>query len=82
MVLKEKYESQHDFLKSFFFCQTRNHMLVNKPVNKNDMRDIIILISFHHSTVLLCISIAFTLFHFCLPLVCVFHFLAPISTLP
>ena len=60
-------ESQQNFLNSFFFpCQTRRCMLVNKLVNPDEVTvtDTIILISFCHSGVLMCISITFSLFHF------------------
>lgn len=61
-------ESQQNFLKSLFFflCQTRRCMLVNKLVNPDEVTvtDTIILISFCHSGVLMCISITFPLFLF------------------
>ena len=50
----------------FFPCQTRRCILVNKLVNPDEVTvtDTIILISFCHSGVLMCISITFSLFHF------------------
>ena len=67
-------ESQQDFLKSLFFfpCQTRRCMSVNKLVDPDGaaVTDTIILISFCHSEVLLCISVTFPLFLF-FPVVCV-----------
>ena len=72
---KEKYERiTTGFLEEliFFPCQTRRCMSVNKLVDPDGaaVTDTIILISFCHSEVLLCISVTFPLFLF-FPVVCV-----------
>lgn len=80
---KEKYERiTTQFLKKCSLCQTRKDMLVNKLVNQNEVKDIIILISSHRPRVLMEISVTFILLSFSLFRSMCFIFSLLFSTTP